>query len=77
MQLTIDQVIEEARHWPREKVARLVDGLALALQENADSSVETVWRQEIRQRVAELESGQIQPIPGEMVSGRIRKIVGH
>jgi putative addiction module component (TIGR02574 family) len=36
---------------------------------------EKEWKKEIRRRVAEIESGKVKPIDGEVVSARIRKIV--
>ena len=38
--------------------------------------METAWKTEVDRRVEEIQSGQVQGIPGEEVSARIRKIVG-
>jgi putative addiction module component (TIGR02574 family) len=74
MPITLDQIIEEARHWPEEQVAELVDRLTQQLQPAPE--IEAAWRSETRRRVAEIESGQVEGIPGEVVSDRIRRIVG-
>jgi putative addiction module component (TIGR02574 family) len=41
-----------------------------------EPEIESAWKQETRRRLAELESGKVEAIPGEVVSSRIRKIVG-
>ena len=76
MPMTIDQIIEETRRLSLEQVADLVDRLTLELLQTIDPSVEDAWKQETRRRLAEIESGGLQGVPGDEVSGRIRKIVG-
>jgi putative addiction module component (TIGR02574 family) len=41
-----------------------------------DATIEAAWGREIDRRLAELESGKVQAIPGEQVMAEIRKIVG-
>lgn len=74
--MTPNQIVEAARQLPRDQMVEVVDRLTLALGAEPDASIENAWKQETRRRLAELESGQVQAIPGEMVSERIRKIVG-
>ena len=74
MPITFDQIIEEARNWPADQVAELVDRLTQQLQ--AAPEIDAAWRSETRRRVAEIENGQVQGVPGEVVSDRIRRIVG-
>jgi putative addiction module component (TIGR02574 family) len=76
MPITMDQILEEARNWPREQVAKLVDSLTLSLQDKPDPQAEEEWKTETRRRLVELESGQVEAIPGDIVSERVRKIVG-
>ena len=76
MPMTIDQIIEETRRFSREQVADLVDRLTLELHQTIDPSVEDAWKQETRRRLTEIENGGVHGIPGDEVSGRIRKIVG-
>jgi hypothetical protein len=75
MPITLDQIVEETRHWPREQVAELVDTLTLALHLTIAPEIEAAWEQETRRRVAEMEGGQVQEVPGEEVSAHIRQIV--
>jgi putative addiction module component (TIGR02574 family) len=76
MPMTLDQIVEEASHLPHEQMAEVVDRLTLTLHSDNKPEIETAWKQETRRRLAELENGKVQAIPGEVVSNRIRKIVG-
>jgi putative addiction module component (TIGR02574 family) len=76
MPMTLDQIVEEASHLPREQVAEVVNRLTSALRTDVEPEIETAWKQETRRRLAELESGKVQAVPGDVVSERIRKIVG-
>jgi len=76
MPMTLDQIVEEASHLPREHVAEVVDRLTSALHTDVEPEIESAWKQETRRRLAELENGKVQAVPGEVVSRRIRKIVG-
>lgn len=74
MPMTLDQIVAETRQWPPGRVAELVDRLTTELQ--PDTEVDAAWRTETRRRVAEIESGRVEGIPGEVVSARIRQLVG-
>jgi putative addiction module component (TIGR02574 family) len=76
MPMTLDQIIEEAGQLPREQLAEVVDRLTSVLHTDVDPEIETAWKQETRRRLAELESGKVEAIPGDVVNNRIRKIVG-
>lgn len=73
--LTLEQIVEETRHWPPEKVGELVDRLTEELHAT-DPAIEQAWKQETRRRLAEIENGTVQAVDGEEVSARIRRIVG-
>ena len=74
--MTLDQIVEETKQLPREQVAELVDHLTLSLHQAMEPAVETAWKTEVAKRVQEIQSGQVQGIPGEEMSARIRQIVG-
>jgi putative addiction module component (TIGR02574 family) len=76
MPMTLDQIVEEASHLPREQVAEVVDRLTSGLHTDVEPGIESAWKQETRRRLAELESDKVQAVSGDMVSERIRKIVG-
>jgi putative addiction module component (TIGR02574 family) len=71
--LTLEQIVEETRRWPPEKVGELVERLSEDLHAS-DPEIEAAWKAEVNQRVEEIRSGKVQGIPGEEVSARIRKI---
>jgi putative addiction module component (TIGR02574 family) len=73
--MTLDQIVEEARHWTPEKVGELVGRLTENLH-TSDAETESAWQAEVAQRVEDIQSGKVQGIPGEEVSARVRKIVG-
>ena len=74
MPMTLDQIVEEAGHLPTEQVAELVDRLYQGL--HLSPGIEESWKAETRQRVADIEAGKVQGIPGPVVSARIRKAIG-
>jgi hypothetical protein len=75
MPMTLEQIVEEARRWPPEKVGELVGRLTEDLRAS-DQAIEEPWKQEVRRRLAEIENGTVPPTDGETVSARIRPIVG-
>jgi putative addiction module component (TIGR02574 family) len=74
--MTLAQIVQESNRLPQEQLAELVDTLSARLNGGIDPEVEESWKLEIRRRLAEIESGRDTGIPGEVVSARIRKIVG-
>ncbi len=76
MPITVDQIVAEAQSLPREQIAELVDRLTNSLYETMDVQVEDAWKAETRRRVAEIENGEVQAIPGDEVSARVRRIIG-
>jgi putative addiction module component (TIGR02574 family) len=76
MPITPDEIVEEASHWPPEQRAELVDRLTFTLHHAVDPKIDDAWKQETRRRLAEIESGRVQAVPGQEVSAKIRRIVG-
>jgi len=77
MQLSADQIVEETSDWPEDAVADLVDRILRAKYGEADPSIDDAWREEIRRRIANLESGKAQRIPLEDALANARKLIGH
>jgi putative addiction module component (TIGR02574 family) len=73
--MTLDQIVEEARHWPPEKVGELVGRLTEDLHAS-DPETEAAWKTEVDRRVEEIQTGKVQGIPVEESLARIRKIAG-
>ena len=73
MAITLEQIVEEARHWPPEKVGELVGRLTQDLHAS-DPDAEAAWQAEVGLRVEEIQSGWVESIPLETSLARIRKI---
>ena len=76
MSLTLEQIVEETRHLPREQLAELVDHLTLSLHQSMDPAVEAAWKSEAARRVEEIRFGRVEGIPGNEVAAHIRQLVG-
>ncbi len=68
----------------KQKAAQLSESeraeLALALIESLDGEVDTgvdeAWRVEIERRIAEIDRGEVELIPGDEVFARLRRKLG-
>jgi putative addiction module component (TIGR02574 family) len=74
MPMTLDEIVEETRHWPPERVGELVGRLTEDLH-TSDPETEAAWKTEIDRRIEEIQSGKVKGIPAEEVFARIRKIL--
>ena len=72
--ITLDQIIEETRHWPPEKVGELVGRLTEDLHAS-DPETDAAWKTEIDPRIAEIQTGKVQGIPAEEVFAKARRIL--
>ena len=75
MAITLEQIVEETRHWPPEKVGELLGLLSEDLH-SSDPKIQAAWKKEIDRRIAEIEEGKVEGIPGDEVTARIRRILG-
>jgi putative addiction module component (TIGR02574 family) len=75
MPITLEQIVEETRHWPPEKVGELV-GRLTEDPRFSDAETEAAWQTEIARRVEEIQTGKVQGVPVEQSLARIRKIAG-
>ena len=73
MPITLDEIVEETKHWPPERVGELVDRLTEDLHASAPE-IEAAWKTEVDRRIAEIESGKIKGVPLEESLARARKI---
>jgi putative addiction module component (TIGR02574 family) len=74
MPITLDEIVEETRHWPPERVGELVGRLTEDLH-TSDPEIEAAWKTEVDRRIEEIQSGKVKGIPAEEVSARIQKIL--
>jgi putative addiction module component (TIGR02574 family) len=73
MSTALDQIVKEARQLPRAQLAELIDLLTLELHEEIDPELEAAWADEAERRLAEIRSGQVQPVPGDQVMTELRQ----
>jgi putative addiction module component (TIGR02574 family) len=74
MPITLDEIVEETKHWPPEQVGELVDHLTEDLHTSAPE-IEAAWKTEVDRRIAEIESGKVKGVPLEESLARIQKIL--
>ena len=70
--LNTDELMNEAMSLPVELRAQLIDKLLKSLNP-AQAEIDELWAVEAEKRVADIEAGQVQPIPGEEVFEKVRK----
>jgi putative addiction module component (TIGR02574 family) len=71
--LNTDELISEAISLPVELRAQLVDELLKSLNPS-QAEIDELWGAEAERRVAEIEAGTVQLIPGEQVFAELRKM---
>ena len=69
------ELINEAVALPVEERALLVDSLLQSLDQ-PESAIDKKWADVANKRLAEMRSGNVQPVPGDEVFERIRKRFG-
>ena len=76
MPMTLDQMVEEARQWPSDVVAELVDRIMVAKHGGLEAAVDEAWRAEAQRRLAEIETGAAKGIPLEATLAKARALLG-
>ncbi len=71
-----DQLFDAALALPEEDRLELAEALLASLQPSDRPPFDESWREVIRRRSAELQSGQVAPIPWEEVKRRARESSG-
>ena len=73
--LKTDELLNEAMSLPVELRAQLVDELLKSLNP-ARAEIDELWAAEAERRVAEIEAGKVDLIPGEEVFAKLRRRQG-
>lgn len=68
-----DKVFDKALSLPANDRIGLVDRLLFSLNLPTQPDIEKLWANEAEQRVAQIDSGKVDLVPGEKVFERIRK----
>jgi putative addiction module component (TIGR02574 family) len=70
----VDELSRKARALPPEERVRLAEELLATVQE-VDPEVEAAWDEEIKRRIAEIDSGKAKLIPAEEVFAEVRRLI--
>jgi putative addiction module component (TIGR02574 family) len=70
-----EDIIRDAASLPVEERARVIDSLLRTLNP-PDEAIDRQWVEVAKRRLAELRSGNVRPVPGEEVFGRLRERFG-
>ena len=73
MARSLKQIEQELLHLPQAERARLAHRLIVSPDEDlpSDEDIEATWIEETKRRDAEIEHGDIQPIPAEEAMRRV------
>jgi putative addiction module component (TIGR02574 family) len=76
MNITVEQIAEEALSLPSEARALLADRLVESLDPAEDGYIRQLWLKEARRRIDEVRSGEVATISGEDVFAQVRASIG-
>jgi hypothetical protein len=75
MSTTVEELAAQAMTLPSESRARLADLLVESLADDEPEAVRRAWIDVARQRLDEMRSAAVQPIPGEEALKKVRSIL--
>jgi hypothetical protein len=73
--LTLDQLISEATALPDAAKALLIDKIAESMTSQIDRDILIAGVQKAQERIAEIDSGAVQAIPGDIALAQIRQLL--
>jgi putative addiction module component (TIGR02574 family) len=73
MPTATDKVVEDALELPADARIGLVDRILASLNLPTRPDIDTMWSEEAERRVAEIDRGEVELIPGEEVFANIRR----
>ena len=73
MSARVDKVVDEALSLPADARIGLVEKLLSSLNLPTRPEIDRLWAEEAERRVAEVDQGKVELIPGEKVFERIRQ----
>jgi Putative addiction module component len=72
--LTLDQLISEATALPDADKAILLDKIVESMAGKIDQSMLLEGVQKAQERIAEIDSGKVQTIPGDIALAQVRRL---
>jgi len=76
MSTVLDELKQKATQLSESERAELALSLIEPLDGEADTGIDEAWQAEIDRRVAEIDRGDVQLIPGDEVFARLRRKLG-
>ena len=74
MSSLVEELSQKARALPPEERVRLAEELLATVQE-VDLEIEAAWDEEIRRRIAEIDSGVAKLVPADEVFAEVRRLL--
>ncbi|AFY36103.1 addiction module protein [Calothrix sp. PCC 7507] len=74
--LTLDQLIAEATALPDADKAILIDKIVESMTGQIDQDILIAGVQKAQERIAEIDSGAVQTIPGDIALAQVRQLLG-
>ena len=76
MELTVEQISEQALSLPQDARALLADRLAESVDPAEESALHHLWAIEAVRRHDEVRNGSVKPIPGDVALAQVRRRFG-
>ncbi len=73
--LTLEQLISEATALPDAAKAILIDKIMESMTEQIDQDILREGIQKAQERIAEIDSGAVQTIPGDIALAQVRQLL--
>ena len=73
MSIVAKKILDEVLLLPADARASLVEQLLTSLNLPTQPEIDHLWAQEAERRIAQIDKGEVKPIPGEKVFSDIRK----
>lgn len=70
----VEELSHKARALPPEDRVRLAEELLASVQE-PDAEVDAAWAEEIKRRIAEIDSGKAKLVPADEVFAEVRRLL--
>jgi putative addiction module component (TIGR02574 family) len=75
MTRAVAYILHEAERLSPDERAELTDRLVESLARNVPPEIERAQIQEVRRRMAQVESGEVALVPGEEATAQIRRLI--
>jgi putative addiction module component (TIGR02574 family) len=67
-----EEILQQALQLPEEDRERIAESLLGSIHSSDESTFEEEWGPEIERRIAEIDAGKVQLLPGDEVMARLR-----